>query len=140
MPPTKPYVLLADDDEDDQDFLREIFASRLEDVELIAVTDGTDVVEYLQSCPDDQLPLLILLDFKMPKMTGADTLQSLSAERRYATIPKMVWSTSNRPEYVHDCMQWGATHYFLKPSSMSEFSHIVVRIVDTVKFHLSTLP
>ncbi len=140
MPPAKPYILLAEDDEDDQEFLKEALASHLETVDLVAVTSGSDMIEYLETCTDDQLPLMILLDFQMPKMTGAATLQSLATDRRYTRIPKMVWSTSNRPEYVDACMEWGATHYFLKPSSMSEFSHIVGRIVDTVKFHLSMLP
>jgi len=140
MPPSKPYVLLAEDDEDDQQYLKEVFVSRLDMVDLVNVSDGSDVMDFLQNCPDDRLPLLILLDFKLPKMTAGDTLQSLAANRRYDTIPKMVWSTSNRPEYVHECMEWGATHYFLKPSSMDEFSHIFVRIVETIKFQLSMLP
>lgn len=140
MASPKPYVLLAEDDEDDQQYLEEIFASRLDMVDLVLVSDGSDVIDFLQTCPNDQLPLLILLDFKMPKTTAAATLQFLAATRRYATIPKMVWSTSNQPEYVHECMEWGATHYFLKPSTMDEFSHIFDRIVDTVKFQLSMLP
>jgi CheY-like chemotaxis protein len=140
MPAPKQYVLVADDDQDDQQFLKEIFMSHLEEVELVTLPDGSEIIDFLENCLDEKLPLLILLDFKMPRLTAAQTLQSLAGNRRYATIPKMVWSTSNRPEYVHDCMQWGATHYFLKPSSMDEFSHIVVRIVETVKFHLSTLP
>ena len=140
MTPSKPYVLLAEDDEDDQQYLKEVFASQLDMVDLIVVNDGSDVMDFLQTCRDDQLPLLILLDYKMPKMTAAETLQFLAANRRFATIPKMVWSTSNRPEYVHECMEWGATHYFLKPSSMDECSHIFTRILDTIKFQLSMLP
>lgn len=132
MQHTKPYILLADDDEDDQRFLQEIFTSRCETVGVVAFTDGYDVIEYLQACPDDQLPILILLDFKMPKMTAAATLQFLSTEPRYAAIPKMVWSTSNRPEYVLECMKWGATQYFLKPSSMDEFGHIVGQIEESL--------
>jgi CheY-like chemotaxis protein len=140
MPSNKPYVLFADDDVEDQEYIKEIFASHLDMVDLVTVDDGPAVIALLQSCPNDHLPLMILLDFKMPKMTAAATLQFLSTERRYLTIPKVVWSTSNNPEHVHDCLQWGATHYFLKPSTMNESSHIASRIIETVKFQLSMLP
>lgn len=136
----KPYILLAEDDEDDQDLLKEVLTTELPEVDLVIVNDGADVIEYLRSCPNDGLPLLILLDFKMPRMGAEETLKFLCADFRYATLPKMVWSTSNRPEDVHASIQWGATHYFIKPYSMDGYSHIVKRILDTARFHLRMLP
>ena len=140
MDSRKPYILLAEDDEDDQELLREVLAAELPEVDLLIVSDGSDVVEYLKNCHKDELPLLILLDFNMPRMGAESTLKFLCGDFRYDTLPKMVWSTSNRAEDVHVSTRWGATHYFIKPYSMDGYSQIVKRILDTARFHLSMRP
>jgi len=140
MDTPKPYILLAEDDEDDQQLLKEVLDTHLPSVDLVVLPDGSDVIDFLQACPNDRLPLLVLLDFNMPKMSAEATLQFLCGNRRYDTLPKMVWSTSNRPEDVHASIKWGATHYFIKPYDMHGYSHIVERIVDTARFHLSMIP
>jgi len=136
----KPYILLAEDDEDDQQLLKEVLVSQLPEVDLVIVPDGSDVIDFLKDCTNDGLPLLVLLDFQMPKMGAEETLKFLCGDHRYDTLPKMVWSTSNRPEDVHASTKWGATHYFIKPYSMDGYSHVVNRILDTARFHLSMFP
>ena len=123
-----PYILLADDDPDDRDSLIHPFVQQNPGVRVVSFEDGRELLSFLQNCPNDELPVLILMDYKMPFWTAADILEKLAADPRYANIPKIVWSTSGRSEYVDRCVQNGASQYFTKPNSLPELATIVERL------------
>ena len=125
MEQQSPYILLADDDQDDQDLFAELFLAQNPHAKIIFFNDGQEVLTYLEGCDPDHLPLLIMLDYKMPILTGADVLNMIEKDARYRHIPKIVWSTSNRPEYASRCFQHGADQYFTKPNDMTEMEKII---------------
>ena len=138
MPVSKmytPYILLADDDPDDRDSLIHPFLQQNPGVRVVAFGDGRDLLNFLLACPDDELPVLILMDYKMPYVTAAELLQSLAADPRYNNIPKLVWSTSGRAEYVDRCVKNGASQYFTKPNSLPELASIVDRMTRVFRSH-----
>ena len=135
-----PYILLADDDPDDRDSLIHPFVQQNPGVGVVSFGDGLELLSFLEKCPDDQMPVLILMDYKMPSWTAADILEKLSAQPRYANIPKLVWSTSGRAEYVDRCVQHGASQYFTKPNSLPELAHIVERMTRVFRTRLSISP
>jgi CheY-like chemotaxis protein len=120
-----PYILVADDDPDDQQLFAELFLEQNPNAKIIFVNDGQEALTYLEGCDPDGLPLLIMLDYKMPVLTGADVLIIIEKDTRYQHIPKIVWSTSNRPEYAGRCFQHGAEQYFTKPNDMGEMEKII---------------
>ncbi len=128
-----PYILLADDDPDDRDSLIHPFLQQNPGVRVVCFGDGRELLSFLQACPDDELPVLILMDYKMPYVTAAEILQSLAADPRYDAIPKLVWSTSGRAEYVDRCVQHGASQYFTKPNSLPELASIVDRMTGVFR-------
>ena len=75
------------------------------------------VLAFLEKAKDDELPSLIVLDYNMPNMNGAEVLEQLSKDPRYKKIPKIIWSTSNNSSYIKECMEKGATTYFVKPAT-----------------------
>ena len=83
-------------------------------------------------------PVLILMDYKMPILTAAEILEKLAGDNRYTGIPKLVWSTSDRAEYVDRCLQHGAAGYFAKPSSLAELAKIVDRMTLTFRGAIAT--
>jgi CheY-like chemotaxis protein len=133
-----PYVLLADDDPDDREALIHPFVQQNPNVRVVVVGDGQELLHFLESCPGDALPALILMDYKMPILTAAEILEKLAGDDRYTEIPKLVWSTSDRAEYVDRCMRHGATAYFAKPSSLAELANIVERMTRTFRGTLMT--
>lgn len=140
MPVSKmytPYILLADDDPDDRDTLIHPFLQQNPGVRVVAFGDGRELLSFLLACPDDELPVLILMDYKMPYVTAAELLQMLAADHRYDGIPKLVWSTSGRAEYVDQCVEHGASQYFTKPNSLPELASIVERMTGVFRSHLS---
>jgi CheY-like chemotaxis protein len=122
-----PYILLADDDPDDREALIHPFVQQNPNVRVVVMGDGQELLHFLERCPVDALPALILMDYKMPILTAAEVLEKLAGDDRYTEIPKLVWSTSDRAEYVDRCMRHGAVAYFAKPSSLAELANIVDR-------------
>ncbi len=133
-----PYILLADDDPDDREALIHPFVQQNPNVRVVVMGDGQELLHFLESCPRNALPALILMDYKMPILTAAEVLEKLAGDDRYTEIPKLVWSTSDRAEYVDRCMRHGATAYFAKPSSLAELANIVERMTRTFRGTLMT--
>jgi CheY-like chemotaxis protein len=125
MEKQRSYILVADDDPEDQEMLTEQFRRRNPAVEVKCLADGYQVLDYLRVCPTEDLPELMVVDYKMPGLTGAEVLQSLQQEERYRNIPKVIWSTSNNQEYIDRSMKSGADKFFTKPMDMQAFDKMV---------------
>lgn len=111
------FILLADDDQEDLDLLSEVILQLDNTTKLHTVNSGNRVIEFLQKTGDDDLPSLIVLDYNMPNMNGAEVLEQLCKDPRYQGIPKIVWSTSNNSSYIRECLEKGATSYLVKPAT-----------------------
>jgi CheY-like chemotaxis protein len=122
-------ILLGEDDIDDEEFLKEIFSSVDNSFSLIFIQDGKKVIDYLDGLPDDLLPCLIILDYNMPALNGAEILWEIKNRPKYADIPKIIWSTSPSDMYRKKCMEAGADDYVIKPSSVNELLEIVRYII-----------
>ena len=118
------FILLGEDDPDDQELLTEVFASIDNSFILFFVNNGREVISALEKLKDGHLPCLIVLDYNMPGMNGADILRELSENSRYHEIPRIVWSTSGSERFRNDCLQLGAKDYVIKPSNNSELEKI----------------
>lgn len=91
---------------------------------------GKDFLETIAKTTFEELPNLIILDFNIPEMNGAEILQSLQEEKRYDNIPKVIWSTSDSEKFKSTCLSLGASDYILKPHNMAEMkelAHILLR-------------
>lgn len=122
---SSPFILIGEDDLDDVDLLREAFASVDDSFSLYFLTNGLEIIEFLNQLPDQVLPCLLVLDYNMPKLNGAEILRKLGENERYANIPKMIWSTSDSSVFRQICMEVGARDYIIKPSNLNELTNIV---------------
>ena len=114
-------ILLADDDEDDQEFLTLAFRKANANHQFCVANNGQEVLDILSTLPDGQLPCLIVLDLNMPVLDGSQTLEALEARPEYRRIPKVIFTTSASALDRERCLAKGATDYLVKPSNMSEF-------------------
>jgi CheY-like chemotaxis protein len=136
--PKPPYILLADDDPEDQEMLIDLLRDRLPHVAVRTVNNGREAMNCLLECAGNELPSLIVLDYKMPEVTGAEVLQATAQHPRFRLIPKVVWSTSNNSEYIEICVRHGALKYFTKPTDMAGLAFIADSIRDIFKRAVST--
>lgn len=128
MSTQSPYIVFADDDGDDQEMLADRFLKSHPAMAFKFFKDGSEVLQYLEDCPVGELPYLLLLDYKMPRLTGVEVLKALHNDHRYDQIHKIVWSTSGNNEYVSQCLLFGAKRYFTKPTNMQELDTIVQQL------------
>ena len=117
MPQSPKFILIADDDQEDLEMLSEVILQLEAGTKLHMVNNGTLVMDFLRKVKDEELPSLIILDYNMPNMNGAEVLEQLCGDSRYQKIPKIIWSTSNNSNYIRECMEKGATSYFVKPAT-----------------------
>ncbi|HWD20205.1 MAG TPA: response regulator [Verrucomicrobiae bacterium] len=116
-------VLLAEDDENDVWFMQRAFEAAGIDNPLQVAEDGEQAIAYLdgQGKFSDRaqfpLPLLMILDLKMPRKTGLDVLTWLRGQEILNCLPVIVFSSSAHPNDVELSYRLGANAFVVKPSS-----------------------
>lgn len=116
---TLPEVLLVDDDEEALYLLRMLFEKAKVPNPILTFHDGDEAIEHLKaSCfaVGDQMRnvALMLLDIKMPRLTGFDVLAWVRAQPGLKDLPIVMLSTSDEPEDVERAKELGAQSYLLK--------------------------
>ena len=115
----KHFILLAEDDEDDQELIKLAFSKVTNDHDFKIVNNGQELLDVLAHQPDT--PCMIILDLNMPVLNGMQTLKQLQKEPRFKKIPIVIFTTSDNAETKKSSYLSGAADYFVKPSSMKEF-------------------
>lgn len=114
-------ILAAEDEETDGVLLQVALAAAHVPNPLVIVPDGKLAVDYLSGAPPyadrtvHPLPSLVLLDLKMPRMTGFDVLEWLSRQPQFRDTPVVVLSSSLDKRDIDRARQLGAWDYFVKP-------------------------
>ena len=121
-------VLLAEDDEDDQEFIKMAFEKVSTKHRLHIADNGQEVLNYLLPLPENNLPCLIVLDLNMPVLNGLQTLEALKRTVKFKNIPIVIFSTSDSFEDRTRSVSKGATEYLVKPSNMTE----IVKTVENM--------
>jgi CheY-like chemotaxis protein len=125
-----PFIFLAEDDLDDQELLIEAFTTHSRSLTIETATNGKKAVVFLEGLPDSFLPCLIVLDFNLPEIDGAQILKLLSENNRFIKIPKVVWSTSTSPVYKELCLELGAHAYYVKPTDISSIHSLAREMLE----------
>ena len=116
-------VLLVEDDLNDIFLVKRAFKMAQLENPLQVVTDGEEATHYLsgQGKYADRethpLPKLVVMDIKMPRMTGFDVLEWIKSDGSLRRIPVIIVSSSNRPEDIDRAYELGANAYMVKPVS-----------------------
>ena len=118
------FILLGEDDADDREMLKEVFASIDVSFILFFVNNGSEILSALEKLKDNQMPCLVILDYNMPGLSGADILRELSTNERYKNIPKVVWSTSGSEKFRAICLELGAVDYVIKPNNLKDLEKV----------------
>jgi CheY-like chemotaxis protein len=126
-------ILLGEDDIDDQEFLKEMLASIDNSYELKSIGNGEKIISYLESLNVKDFPSLIILDYNLPELNGAEVLENLRSLKRYDHIPKLIWSTSNSAVYRSLCLELGAADYIVKPSDVASLTEVAKYMLSFAK-------
>lgn len=133
--PVRP-VLLVEDNVRDAELLCDALEDEVETSRIVHVRDGVAALEWLDSSAarGDRLPLLVLLDLKMPRMTGMELLQRLKRDDRYRHIPVVMMTSSQQEQDLAGAYDLGVNAYVLKPL---EFDAFVTTVRHVMQFWIT---
>lgn len=103
---------------------------------LVLIKDGQEAVDYLSgSAPysnrnEHPLPALILMDLKLPRMTGFDVLAWIATRPELRAIPVVVLSSSSADADIQKAKEMGARDYVVKPNGTGQYVAIVQRLLE----------
>jgi DNA-binding response OmpR family regulator len=117
-------IVLVEDNPDDQALTLRALKKQNIANEIIVLNDGVEALEFLLD-PEKQLPHLVLLDLKLPKLDGLQVLRRLRSEPRTQLLPVVVLTSSDEDRDVIDGYRLGANSYIRKPVDFNQFSEAV---------------
>src|SRR3954464_6358377 len=117
----KPFILIADDDQEDRYLLYTAFDEIGRSNDIYLVENGLQVFKYLEASfePSD-IPSLIVLDLNMPLLNGMETLLRLKAHSVYKNIPVIMFTTSIHEVEKERCLEIGAADFIKKPARFQQ--------------------
>jgi len=120
-------ILVVEDNDADVFLLKEAVSLHKLDVDLRVVENGALAIAYIESTDRDSAapcPCLCLLDMNLPLKGGADVLRCLRKSARLAGVPAIVMTSSKSQHERDEAMRLGASAFFHKPLTYSEFMGI----------------
>ena len=128
------YILLVEDNPDDEELT--LLSLRKNNLahDIVVVRDGVEAIEFLfgngQYAQRDvaHVPTVILLDLKLPKLSGLEVLQRLRADPRTRLTPVVVLTSSSEDEDMLRSYELGANSYVRKPVVFGKFADAVSQL------------
>lgn len=128
-------ILLVEDNPDDEELtLRALRENRLAN-SIHVVRDGEEALEFL-SCTGRYAALepakwslkVILLDLKLPKVSGIEVLRHIKSDQRLRRVPVVVMTSSREERDVVETYDLGVNSYIVKPVTFEQFSESVRQV------------
>lgn len=119
----KTILLVEDDTKDEVLILRALRKDGIVN-EIFVVRDGAAAVDYLLS-EENELPTIVLLDLKLPKLSGHEVLKRIRKNKRTKLLPVVILTSSDEDRDIIESYSNGANSYVCKPVQFDEFSKAV---------------
>jgi two-component system response regulator len=124
-------ILLIEDNPDDVELtLRALKLNSIKN-EIVVAKDGVEALDYLFGTGKyagrdlDDLPALIMLDLKLPKIDGLEVLRKIRADERIRLLPVVILTSSKEEQDLISGYALGTNSYVLKPVDFNQFTRAV---------------
>jgi len=117
-------ILVADDEPDIRELVA--FTLRFAGHEVVSFGNGAEVVEAASR----ERPDLILMDVRMPRMTGYEACEKMKADPATRDIPVVFLSAKGQDAEIQTGLEAGATEYLLKPFAPNELTEKVSELLQ----------
>lgn len=125
MSPSPVEILLVEDNPNDAEL--SLYALRKFKIanSVHHSRDGAEALEYLFNGDTIQIPRLILLDLKLPKVDGLEVLRRLKAHPATRPVPVVVMTSSREERDIVESYNLGVNSYIVKPIDFEQFTEAV---------------
>ena len=127
MESEKVHILLIEDNTNDAELAIRAFRKKAVACKLVHLKDGEEALNYIFCMGEfvnrdiNDLPGIICLDLKMPKVDGVEVLSKLKADERTKSIPVVVLTSSKEEKDLRETYLLGANSYVVKPVGFEEY-------------------
>ncbi len=124
-------ILMVEDNPKDEMLIKRSLAQANITNEILVARDGAEAVEILFAEKDrvggDQTPLptLVLLDLKLPKLSGHEVLQRIRSNERTKLLPVIILTSSDEEIDIVKSYEAGANSYVRKPVKFDDFAKCI---------------
>jgi len=121
-------ILCVDDSDADRRLIREFLGCRPRRCNLVEIGDGASAIDYLKRrgrYVRVQRPALVLLDWNLPEVSGADVLHAVKSDPALCDIPVVVLTTSDAASDIARSYQLHANCYLVKPVELDAFENMI---------------
>jgi two-component system response regulator len=125
-----PTILLVEDNPDDVQLTLRAFHKTEVAVNLVVAADGVEALDYLFGTgryagrERTQLPALVLLDLKLPKINGLEVIKRVRSDLQTRLLPVVVLTSSREEQDIMASYALGANSYIRKPVDFLEFTAV----------------
>jgi len=125
-------ILFVEDNPDDVELTLLAFKKYNFSNEIIVARDGQEALDVLfpskEKPKKNKLPDIILLDLKLPKVSGLEVLKEIKNHPETRFIPVIVLTTSNEERDLRDSYRLGVNSYIRKPVKFNKFVEVVKQL------------
>jgi two-component system response regulator len=119
-------ILLVEDNPDDVDLTLRAFKKANITNEVVVARDGVEALDYLfgtgaHAAKKHELPQVVLLDLKLPRVDGLEVLQRIRGDARTKFLPVVVLTSSREEQDLVRSYQLGVSSYVRKPVDFTQF-------------------
>jgi CheY-like chemotaxis protein len=114
-------IVIIEDNPADIVLVRETLDAHRISCDLQSFANGEDAVSKLLTRGEHECPDLILLDWNLPALGGADVLRAIRQAPGYGSLPVAILTSSGSPRDRAEALRLGATRYIQKPLGFDEF-------------------
>ena len=122
-------ILLVEDRATDLDLTKRAFARRRLLNPIQVARDGEEALAYIDRWEAGApLPVFILLDLRLPKISGLEVLRFLKNHPKFSAIPVIVLTTSAEDRDIDEAYRLGCNSYIVKPVDFDKFMEVASQI------------
>ena len=127
-------IVLVEDDDNDAELITRTLRKRNLTNHIVRLKNGAEALDYLlmegsfvNRVPDD-IPMVVLLDLKLPKIDGIEVLRRMKQDERTKNIPVVMLTSSNQERDIKAAYELGVNSYVTKPIKFDEFAKAVTEL------------
>ncbi len=135
----KLTVLLAEDDNADCLLFEEVLAELPVSVNLFTVTNGEQLLEWLNK-KGIKLPDVLFLDLNMPRKNGFAALGEIKRSATLQDIPVIIFTTANDKERIRQVYKDAAHYYIRKPNKFRHLKELIYKVLVLISEDNISLP